>query len=364
MAPLRSQPRPPPGEKKVTASPRHGDQETTTKYYYAGGFLVARRVDGVATWVHQDHLDSLRAISDGAGAGIATREFAAFGEQVGSTGTDSGTRGYGAHWQDGESGLLYMGARYYDPVLARFVQPDSVVPEPGDPQSWNRYSFVRNNPYNRVDPTGSFDIGAEIGGRLVEFLGGNRTGGEFFGSLSSGLVPGFGELADAGVLFSLDHRVGTGVRLVAAGSLALSVVTLGTSPNVGGVVRQADDVVEAGAAGVRAIAKSGRGAAEGAGAARETSRLGRTSDDVIHVTPDRVALPPGSKYKIPEGLVENPNRPGSYGEAVGGKFREQLRIDAPTPAGRKGPDYSHYHLEGGRRHYSPRPEDPDPGFPR
>ena len=253
---------------------REGDQETTTKYYYAGGFLVARRVDGVATWVHQDHLDSLRAISDGAGAGIATKEFAAFGEQEGSTGTDAGTRGYGAHWQDGESGLLYMGARYYDPVLARFVQPDSVVPEPGDPQSWNRYSFVRNNPFNRIDPTGSFDIGAEIGGRLVEFLGGNRTGGEFFGSLSSGLVPGFGELADAGVLFSLDHRVGTGVRLVAAGSLALSVVTLGTSPNVGGVVRQADDVVEAGAAGVRAIAK---GASKTGGSATG----GRLADNAL-----------------------------------------------------------------------------------
>jgi RHS repeat-associated protein len=152
---------------------REGDEETTTKYYYAEGFLVARRVDGVATWVHQDHLDSVRVLSDAAGAGIATKEFAAFGEQVGSTGTDSGTRGYGAHWQDGESGLIYMGARYYDPVVARFVQPDPVVPEPGDPQSWNRYSFVRNNPFNRVDPTGSFDIGPidNVGTRLLGAAG-------------------------------------------------------------------------------------------------------------------------------------------------------------------------------------------------
>jgi hypothetical protein len=66
-----------------------------------------------------------------------------------------------------------MGARYYDPVVSRFVQPDPVVPEPGDPQSWNRYSFVRNNPFNRVDPTGSFDIGPvdNVGTRLLGAVG-------------------------------------------------------------------------------------------------------------------------------------------------------------------------------------------------
>ena len=152
---------------------REGEEETSTKYYYAGGFLVARRVDGVVTGVHRDHLDSVRVLSDGAGASLATKEFGAFGAQVESTGADPGTRGYGAHWQDGESGLIYMGARYYDPVVARFVQPDAVVPEPGDPQSWNRYSFVRNNPFNRVDPTGSFDIGPvdNVGTRLLGAAG-------------------------------------------------------------------------------------------------------------------------------------------------------------------------------------------------
>ncbi len=43
-------------------------------------------------------------------------------------------------------------------MLGRFTQPDPVVPEPGDPQSWNRYSYVRNNPVNRVDPTGNEDL--------------------------------------------------------------------------------------------------------------------------------------------------------------------------------------------------------------
>ena len=42
------------------------------------------------------------------------------------------------------SGLLFYGARWYDPVAARWTQPDTIVPSPGDPQSLNRYSYVNN----------------------------------------------------------------------------------------------------------------------------------------------------------------------------------------------------------------------------
>jgi RHS repeat-associated protein len=38
---------------------------------------------------------------------------------------------------DGDTGLLYYGARYYDPALMRFVQADTIVPQPGNPQSLN-----------------------------------------------------------------------------------------------------------------------------------------------------------------------------------------------------------------------------------
>ncbi|MBK6918623.1 MAG: RHS repeat-associated core domain-containing protein [Deltaproteobacteria bacterium] len=82
----------------------------------------------------------------------------------------------------------------------------------------------------------------------------------------------------------------------------------------------------------------------------------------IQVTPQGVALPAGGKYQIPARYVENPHRAGSYGEVVDGKFVERIRIDPPTPPGTKGPNYSHYHLDGRGQHYSPRPSDRDPGF--
>ncbi len=57
---------------------------------------------------------------------------------------------------DSGLGLMYYGARFYDGALGRFIQPDAIVPSPGDPQALNRYSYVLNNPLRYTDPTGHF----------------------------------------------------------------------------------------------------------------------------------------------------------------------------------------------------------------
>ena len=48
----------------------------------------------------------------------------------------------------------YSRARWYDPALGRFLQPDTIVPEPGKGQAYNRYAYVYNNPVRYVDPSG------------------------------------------------------------------------------------------------------------------------------------------------------------------------------------------------------------------
>jgi RHS repeat-associated protein len=65
---------------------------------------------------------------------------------------------------DIETGLYYYRARYYNPILGRFIQADTIVQDPFDPQSWNRYAYVRNNPLKYVDPSGHFelDIGFDL----------------------------------------------------------------------------------------------------------------------------------------------------------------------------------------------------------
>ena len=40
--------------------------------------------------------------------------------------------------------MLFYNARWYDPVIGRFLAADTIVPEPGNPQSLNRYSYVHD----------------------------------------------------------------------------------------------------------------------------------------------------------------------------------------------------------------------------
>jgi RHS repeat-associated protein len=65
--------------------------------------------------------------------------------------------------RDSESGLDYFGARHYGSSLGRFMAPDNVFTdqEQNDPQSWNMYAYVRNNPLGYTDPTGNACVQSE-----------------------------------------------------------------------------------------------------------------------------------------------------------------------------------------------------------
>jgi RHS repeat-associated protein len=58
-------------------------------------------------------------------------------------------------------GLYFYNARWYDPALGRFTQPDSLIPEQSQgAQAWDRYAYVNNNPLRYNDPNGhSVDCG-------------------------------------------------------------------------------------------------------------------------------------------------------------------------------------------------------------
>jgi RHS repeat-associated protein len=51
-------------------------------------------------------------------------------------------------------GLYFYNARWYDSSIGRFVQADTLVPQPGDPRAWDRYSYVLGNPIRFNDPLG------------------------------------------------------------------------------------------------------------------------------------------------------------------------------------------------------------------
>ena len=58
--------------------------------------------------------------------------------------------------------MYYYGARWYDAYLNRWIQPDSIIPDPGNSLDWDRYSYVRNNPIKYTDPSGH-DVDCAVG---------------------------------------------------------------------------------------------------------------------------------------------------------------------------------------------------------
>ncbi len=78
----------------------------------------------------------------------------AFGETRLATGTMHTDKLYTGQREVTDLGIYYYNARFYSPYLNHFIQPDSIVPDPYNPQDWNRYAYVRNNPIRYNDPSG------------------------------------------------------------------------------------------------------------------------------------------------------------------------------------------------------------------
>lgn len=60
--------------------------------------------------------------------------------------------------EERDLGLYWIGFRMYDPLLGRWLQPDTIVPDPSNPQSLNRYAYSYGNPLKYTDPSGHFAI--------------------------------------------------------------------------------------------------------------------------------------------------------------------------------------------------------------
>ncbi len=110
------------------------------------------------TYLHGAHLGSASLATNANGAKITGSDARYFPYGAMRPGLEGATlptdrRYTGQRWEDG-IGLYDYNARYYDPALGRFISADTLVPNPGDPQSLNRYAYVQNNPLKYTDPSG------------------------------------------------------------------------------------------------------------------------------------------------------------------------------------------------------------------
>ena len=110
---------------------------------------------------HKDGLGSIVAVTNASGLVLERMAYDAWGRRQRDTGRvdpdidpANGNRGFTGHEHLDELGLIHMNGRVYDPFLGRFLSADSVIEAPQLLQSYNRYSYVLNNPLKYTDPSG------------------------------------------------------------------------------------------------------------------------------------------------------------------------------------------------------------------
>ena len=145
--------------------------------YRDGGLLVTAQASANVQWIVTDQLGTPRMVADRTGSlsGIKRHDYLPFGEELyAGTGNRTTAQGYVAdavrqkftsYERDSETGLDFAQARYYASTQGRFTSPDPFngSMSPGNPQSFNRYSYTLNSPLNFVDPLGLVTSGVDPG---------------------------------------------------------------------------------------------------------------------------------------------------------------------------------------------------------
>jgi RHS repeat-associated protein len=140
------------------------DGETTTvkKYYTAGTQTISVRTiaggNNTLNWILSDYLGSTNMTTNADGSFNSEIQYTAFGEVWAASGVTPTGYKYTGQLEQAELGLDYFVARWYDPALAHFTQADTVVPEPGNAMTYDRYGYARYNPIKFNDPSGH-DVG-------------------------------------------------------------------------------------------------------------------------------------------------------------------------------------------------------------
>jgi len=151
--------------------------KTTVYVYDAFGQLASEAGSGSDTdastqYVTPDALGSTRLVTNASGGQVMCYDYMPFGGDLGngvdgrgtcfesvaypSTSADILNQKFTGKERDAETGLDFFGARYFSGAQGRFTSPDAPFADqhPEDPQSWNMYAYVRNNPLKNADPDG------------------------------------------------------------------------------------------------------------------------------------------------------------------------------------------------------------------
>lgn len=203
------------------------------------------RATEVLTYIHNDVAGNPVAATDQNGVVRWRESYRPYGERTVNAPAAAGNRQF-FHGKaiDPDTGLSYFGARYYDPVVGRFMGVDPRHFDENNLHSFNRYAYANNNPYRFVDPDGRspFDVGLllyDLGSLAHALYQGNGVGEAAIGV----------GLSVVGVISPVP---GTGVALKAARAAEHAVEAGRAANELGHVVQEVGFAAKGGLTEARA----------------------------------------------------------------------------------------------------------------
>ena len=238
-----------------------GSGPQCVKYIFAGSQRIAMKQvsSGTVDYYHGDHLGSTSVMTTSAGTQEEGLTYYPYGAVRTDTGTTNVPYKYTGQELDGSTGLYFYNARYYDAALARFITSDTIIQNPRDPQTLNRYSYVGNNPIVRTDPTGhDFGLSFIIASIVVSTISsGVQSDWDAGATLTGAAIGGVAAGVGAGVGEAVTGAIGGKLGAV-AGGVAGGAASGGTSAGLNAAAgRNVDIGLAIGAGAASGLVSSG-----------------------------------------------------------------------------------------------------------
>jgi RHS repeat-associated protein len=134
--------------------------DSTHSYLYGVGRIAQSSIENPQSEIGYflgDALGSVRQLTDEGGTVTLTQSYSPYGDVLSSMGDSSSVYGYTGEWTD-VTGLVYLRARYYDPLQGRFMTRDVWGGDGNNPISYNAWLYVYANLVNLTDPSGQMPL--------------------------------------------------------------------------------------------------------------------------------------------------------------------------------------------------------------